>query len=108
MGYQSLDSLWSQWHPLQLKSVHWKTAKAEAKPELFMGGNVVCCLTQSLPKNANHRVFFDNFFCSIAIMNHLKQDGFGAVTTICKDCLKGVEKHFAGQERSKEERLWVV
>ena len=39
-----------------------KTTKAEAKPELLMGGNVVCRLTQSLPKNVNHKVFFDNFF----------------------------------------------
>lgn len=53
-----------------------KTTKAEAKPELLMGGNVVCRLTQSLPKNVNHKVFFNNFFSSIPIMNHLKNDGF--------------------------------
>ena len=72
-----------------------------------MGGNVVCRLTQSLPKNVNHEVFFDNFFSSIAIMNHLKKDGFWAVATIRKDRLKGADKHLLS-ERAKEERTWVL
>ena len=50
-----------------------KTIEAEAKPQLLMSGNVVCRLTQSLPKNVNHKVFFYNFFSTIAIMNHLKK-----------------------------------
>lgn len=79
-----------------------KTTKAEAKPELLMGGNVVCCLTQSLPKNVNHKVFFDNFFSSIAIMNHLKNDGFWAVATIHKDRLKGADKYLLSEKELKK------
>ena len=79
-----------------------KTTKAEAKPELLMGGNVVCRLTQSLPKKVNHKVFFDNFFSSIAIMNHLKNDGFWAVATIRKDRLKGADKHLLSEKELKK------
>lgn len=79
-----------------------KTTKAEAKPELLMGGNVICRLTQSLPKNVNHKVFFDNFFSSIAIMNHLKKDGFWAVATIRKDRLKGADKHMLAEKELKK------
>ena len=57
-----------------------------------MGGNVVSHLTQSLPKKVNHKVFFVNFFSSVALMNHLKKDGFWAVATIRKDRLKGVQQ----------------
>ena len=67
-----------------------------------MGGNVVCHLTQSLTKNVNHKVFFDNFFSSIAIMNHLKKDGFWAVETIHKDRLKGADKHMLAERDLKK------
>ena len=67
-----------------------------------MGGNVVCRLTQSLPKNVNHEGFFDNFFSSIAIMNHLKKDGFWAVATIRKDHLKGADKHLFSEKELKK------
>lgn len=54
-----------------------KSNKAEAQPDLLMGGNVVYRLTSSLPRNINHKVFFGNFFSSIALMNCLKKDAFG-------------------------------
>ena len=79
-----------------------KTTKAQAKPELLMGGNVVSRLMQSLPKNVNHKVFFDNFFSSIAIMNYLKKDGFWAVATIRKDRLKGADKHLLAEKELKK------
>ena len=81
-----------------------KTTKAEAKPEFLMGGNVACRLTQSLPKNVNHKVFFVNFFSSIAIMNHLKKDGFWAVATIHKDRLKRADKHLLSEKEQKKKR----
>jgi len=60
-----------------------KSSKAEAQPGLLMGGNVVYRLTQTLPRNVNHKVFFDNFFSSIALMNCLKKDAYWAFATIC-------------------------
>ena len=67
-----------------------------------MGGNVVCRLTQSLPKNVNHKVFFDNFFSSVALMNHLKKDGFWAVAAIRKDRLKGADRHLLPEKELKK------
>ena len=72
-----------------------KSNKAQENPELLMGGNVVCRLTQSLPKNVNHKVFFDNFFSSVALMNHLKKDGFWA-------CLKGADRHLLAEKELKK------
>ena len=72
-----------------------KSNKAQDNPELLMGGNVVCCLTQSLPKKVNHKVFFDNFFSSVALMNHLKKDGFWA-------CLKGADRHLLAEKELKK------
>ena len=50
-----------------------------------MGGNVVYRLTQTLPLNKNDKVFFDNFFSSIALLKLLKKEGLLAVPTLRKD-----------------------
>lgn len=67
-----------------------------------MRGNVVCHLTQSLPKNVNHKVFFDNFFSTVALMNHLKKDGFWAVATIHNVRLKGADRHLLTEKELKK------
>ena len=53
-----------------------RSNKAEALPDLLMAGNIVYRLTRTLPRNVSHKLFFDNFFCSIALMNCLKKDAF--------------------------------
>ena len=52
---------------------------------ILMGGNVVYRLTQTLPLNKNDKVFFDNFFSSIALLKLLKKEGLLAVPTLRKD-----------------------
>ena len=79
-----------------------KSSKAEAQPNLLMGGNVVYRLTRTLPRNVNHKVFFDNFFSSIALMNCLKKDAFWAVATIRKDRLKGAADHLLSEKELKK------
>ena len=79
-----------------------RSSKAEAQPALLMGGNVVYRLTQTLPRNVNHKVFFDNFFSSIALMNCLKKDAFWAVATIQKDRLKGAAGHLLSEKDLKK------
>lgn len=39
-----------------------RTDKAQAKPELLMGGNEVNRLMRTLPMNVNCKVYFDIFF----------------------------------------------
>ena len=79
-----------------------KTDKAQAKPELLIGGNVVTRLTRTLPMNLNCKVYFDNFFSSIPLMNSLKEDGLWAVATIRKDRLKGADKHLLSEKDLKK------
>ena len=66
-----------------------RSNKVENYPELLMGGNVVHRLTRSLPSNVNHKIYFDNFFTSVHLMNSLRKDCLWAVGTIRKDRLKG-------------------
>ena len=42
--------------------------------------------------NVNCKVYFDNFFSSIPLMNSSKEDVFWSVATIWKDQLKGADK----------------
>ena len=60
-----------------------KSSKAEVQPALLMSGNVVYRLTRTLPRNVIHKVFFADFFSSIALMNCLKKDAYWAFATIC-------------------------
>ena len=39
---------------------------------ILMGENVVYCLTRTLPLNRVYKVFFDNFFSSIALLRKKK------------------------------------
>ena len=79
-----------------------RTDKAQTKPELLMGGNVVNRLTRTLPMNVNCKVYFDNFFSSIALMNSLKEDGLWSVATIRKDRLKGADKLLLSEKDLKK------
>ena len=42
-------------------------------PGIMMGGNVVHRLTKSLPYHQNFKLYFDNFFSSVTLMNILKE-----------------------------------
>lgn len=67
-----------------------------------MGGNVVKCLTGTLPMNVNCKVYFDNFFPSISLMNSLKEDRLWSVATIRKDRLKGADKLLLSEKDLKK------
>ena len=47
-----------------------------------MGGSVVLDLISELPPQVEYRLFFDNLFTSIPLINHLKQANIGATGTI--------------------------
>ena len=42
-------------------------------PGIMMGGNVVHRLTKNLPYHQNFKLYFDNFFSSVTLMNILKE-----------------------------------
>ena len=61
-------------------------------PNLGVGGNVVKHLTSSLPSHVGHKVYFDNYFSSVNLLQYLKKEGIWAIGTIRADRLKGAEK----------------
>ena len=53
-----------------------------SNPEFGMGGSVVLDLISELPSEVEYRLFFDNLFTSIPLLDHLKQSNIGATGTI--------------------------
>ena len=64
----------------------------ELGQNLGVGGNVVARLSSSLPINVGYKLYFDNYFTSVALMQYLQKKGIWAVATIRADRLKGAEK----------------
>lgn len=50
--------------------------------ELGLGGSVVVDLINSLPEGPKYKLFFDNFFTSLRLLDHLTDHGFGATGTL--------------------------
>ena len=59
---------------------------------LGVGGNVVANLCSTLPEKVGNKVYFDNYFSSIDLLQFLRQKQIWAVGTIRADRLKGAEK----------------
>ena len=74
------------------------TKKGNEIEGVLMGGNMVYCLTQTLPVNKNYKIFFDNFFSSFDLLKLLEKEGFLAVATLRRDRLKDAGK-FLKSER---------
>ena len=53
-----------------------------SNPEFGMGGSVVLDLISELPSEVEYRLFFENLFTSIPLIDHLKQSDIGATGTI--------------------------
>ena len=53
-----------------------------SNPEFGMGGSVVLDLISELPSEVEYRLFFDNLFTPIPLIDHLKQSNIGATGTI--------------------------
>lgn len=59
---------------------------------LGVGRNVVANLCSTLPEKVGTKVYFDNYFSSIDLLQFLRQKQIWAVGTIRADRLKGAEK----------------
>ena len=47
-----------------------------------------CAIKQDTPQNKNYKLFFDNWFCSLALCLELIQMGFLTIATIRSDRIK--------------------
>lgn len=59
-------------------------------PDVGASGNVVLRLAQPIPKQHNHKVFFDNWFTSVPLMLTLAQQGIHSTGTVRSNRLPGV------------------
>lgn len=52
---------------------------------LGISGDIVLDLVRDLPQGINHKVFFDNWFSSLRLVDHLKKEGYLSVGTVRSD-----------------------
>jgi len=55
--------------------------------EFGLGGDVVLGLMEqiSVPANAGHTIYFDNYFTSYNLLSHLRQLGYASIGTVCEN-----------------------
>ena len=68
------------------------TGKQKDNQEFGKGGSLVKRLIGSLPNNVGHKVFFDNLFSSLEVVESLKEDGISSVGTIHANRLQSAQK----------------
>ncbi|XP_062853638.1 piggyBac transposable element-derived protein 2-like [Trichomycterus rosablanca] len=69
---------------------------------LGMAGDVVMRLCDDI-KHKNHKVFFDNFFCSIPLLEALKDMGIYGTGTCRANRVKGASQKLKSEKQLKEE-----
>ena len=55
------------------------------EPDIGAAANVVVRLSLSIPKNKNHKLYFDNYYTAIELMIHLPKMGIPAIGTVRKN-----------------------
>ena len=68
------------------------TGKQADNKEFGKVGAVVTRLVEHLPKHVGHKVYFDNLFTSLNLVQHLKGEGIWSLGTICSNRLEGADK----------------
>lgn len=75
----------------------------EDAPDFGAASNVVSRLSQKVPKNVNHIMYFDNFYTSVALMVYLRTLGIYSLGTVrrnrVKNCPLPTEKDLAQTAR---------
>ena len=52
------------------------------KPDLGASGNIVVWLRCKIPRNVNHKLFFDNYYTSVELLAHLSKQGIPVLGTV--------------------------
>ena len=82
------------------------------KPDLGGNSNAVVNLTQTIPSNLNHLLYFDSWFTSIALQTYLASKGIHCLGTVSLNRLPGVgfasDKDFAKTGRGTYQEKCAV
>lgn len=60
------------------------------EPNLGAASNIIVRLCRPIPRNVNHKVYYDNYFSGIHLLAYLEKLGIGSVATIRSNRLKGL------------------
>lgn len=60
--------------------------------KLGITGDLVMHLCENLPKHKNHKVYFDNYFTSLPLLQSLKENGILALGTLRPNRMVGAQK----------------
>ncbi|XP_049310850.1 piggyBac transposable element-derived protein 3-like [Bactrocera dorsalis] len=77
------------------------------EPDLGASSNVVVRLSRMIPRQQNHRIYFDNYFTSLPLLEYLAKEGILALGTIRRnripDCKLSTEKAIVKKDRGYSE-----
>lgn len=79
----------------------------DEKPDLGASSNVVMRLARMIPRHQNYRLFFDNYFTSLRLLEYLAKEGILSLGTVRRnripDCKLSSEKIIMKKERGYSE-----
>ncbi|CAK1594464.1 unnamed protein product [Parnassius mnemosyne] len=73
------------------------------EPDLGASSNVIVRLSREIPRNQNYRLYFDNYFTSLPLLEYLSQNGILSLGTIRRnripDCKLPTDKEMSKKDR---------
>ncbi|KAJ8927231.1 hypothetical protein NQ314_020353 [Rhamnusium bicolor] len=88
-----------------------KENNPDANVDFGAASNVVVRMCQIVPDNIHHKVYFDNYFCSLNLISYLHNRGIDSVATVRSnrllDCKVPSDKVFKKRGRGSYEEQQV-
>lgn len=56
-----------------------------SEPDLEASANVIVRLTREVPKHINHRIYFNNHYTTIELINYLNKNGINSLGIVRKN-----------------------
>lgn len=88
---------------LEIYTGKGKEDRLESEPDLGTSSNIVVRLTRHIPSDRNHKVYFDNYYTSIQVLDFLRKRGILSLGTVRRNripnCKLPDEKDMKNHER---------
>jgi len=73
--------------------------------DIGASGNVVIRLTKNVPNNKNHRIYFDNYYTSVPLMEHLYDRGILGLGTVRRNRVPN--NQLPDEKKNQERKAWI-
>lgn len=77
------------------------------EPDLGASSNIITRLSQEIPRNQNYRLYFDNYFTSLPLLEYLSKNGILSLGTIRRNKIPYC-KLLTDKDMSKKDRGYSV